>query len=205
MTRSPIKDGPSSRGSSPDVLTRQKSRAGELAWDAAAMAKRPSRDGRRSDGGPGWFLAGYAGIAGFLALEALTRRPGRAASLETSADDQGTTRMIVVAYGVAAELPLLLRRVPAPRLPAAAAPAGAALVAGHRPGVAALWWPALLGRAYPRRIDAEEQLLNRDLPGYAAYQERTKKLVPHALVSFSGGSRPSLPGTCGRCRSPDEH
>jgi protein-S-isoprenylcysteine O-methyltransferase Ste14 len=37
----------------------------------------------------------------------------------------------------------------------------------------------LLGRAYQRRIDAEEQLLNRDLPGYAAYQERTKKLIPH--------------------------
>ena len=96
MTRSPIKDGPSSRGSSPDVLTRPEGRA----WDAAAMAKRPSRGGRRSDGGPGWFLAGYVGIAGFLALEALTRKPGRAASLETSADDQGTTRMIVVAYGV---------------------------------------------------------------------------------------------------------
>src|SRR6202034_2016761 len=112
------KDGPSSRGSSPDVLG-----AVRPVWNAAAMAERPRPDGRRR-GGRGWFLAGYAGIAGFLALEALTRKPGRAASLETSADDQGTTRMIVVAYGVAAELPLLLRRVPAPRLPAAAAPVG---------------------------------------------------------------------------------
>lgn len=198
------------------------------------MAIRPSRDGRRSDGGLGWFLAGYAGIAGFLALEALTRKPGRAASLETSADDQGTTRMIVVAYGVAAELPLLLRRIPAPRLPAAAAPAGLAVQAAglalrawsmhtlggsytrtlrtgeeqfvvtagpyrlvRHPGYTGslLTWTGfaltsrsvpvlalvggLLGRAYQRRIDAEEQLLNRDLPGYSAYQERTKKLVPY--------------------------
>ena len=198
------------------------------------MAKRPSRDGRRSDGGLGWFLAGYAGIAGFLALEALTRKPGRAASLETSADDQGTTRMIVVAYGVAAELPLLLRRVPASRLPAAAAPVGlvvqaaglalrawsmrtlgdsytrtlrtgqeqAVVTAGpyrlvRHPGYTGslLTWTGfaltsrslpvlalvsgLLGRAYQRRINAEEQLLSRDLPGYATYQERTKKLVPH--------------------------
>jgi hypothetical protein len=37
----------------------------------------------------------------------------------------------------------------------------------------------LLGRAYQRRIHAEEQLLNRELPGYSAYQDRTKKLVPY--------------------------
>jgi protein-S-isoprenylcysteine O-methyltransferase Ste14 len=36
----------------------------------------------------------------------------------------------------------------------------------------------LLGRAYQRRIAAEEQLLRRDLPGNAAYSERTKKLIP---------------------------
>src|ERR1700753_2525350 len=190
------------------------------------MVKRPSRDGRRSDGGSGGFLAGYAGIAGFLALEALTRKPGRAASLETSADDQGTTRMIVVAYGAAAELPLLLRRVAAARRAGAARPAGrgggawsrrplddsyarrlrtdeeqAVVTAGpyrlvRHPGYTGslLTWTGfaltsrsvpvlalvggLLGRAYQRRIAAEEQLLSRDLPGYAAYQERTKKLIP---------------------------
>jgi protein-S-isoprenylcysteine O-methyltransferase Ste14 len=197
------------------------------------MGKRPAGDGRRRRGGQGWFVAGYVGIAGFLALEALTRQPGRAASLETSADDQGTTRMIVVAYGVAAELPLLLRRVPAPQLPPAAAPAGLALQAAglalrawsmrtlggsytrtlrtgeeqavvtagpyrlvRHPGYTGslLTWTGfaltsrsvpvlalvggLLGRAYQRRIAAEEQLLSRELPGYAAYQERTKKLVP---------------------------
>jgi hypothetical protein len=36
----------------------------------------------------------------------------------------------------------------------------------------------LLGRAYRRRILAEEQLLGRELPGFAAYAERTKKLIP---------------------------
>jgi protein-S-isoprenylcysteine O-methyltransferase Ste14 len=34
------------------------------------------------------------------------------------------------------------------------------------------------GEAYRRRIAAEEDLLRRDLPGYLAYSERTKKLVP---------------------------
>jgi protein-S-isoprenylcysteine O-methyltransferase Ste14 len=37
---------------------------------------------------------------------------------------------------------------------------------------------ALLGTAYQRRISAEELLLRRDLPGYASYCERTKKLIP---------------------------
>jgi protein-S-isoprenylcysteine O-methyltransferase Ste14 len=37
---------------------------------------------------------------------------------------------------------------------------------------------ALLGQAYRRRIVAEEQLLRRDLPGYAAYCGRTKRLIP---------------------------
>lgn len=170
----------------------------------------------------GWFLAGYAGIAGFLALEALTRQPGEAASLETSADDQGTTRLIVIAYGLAAELP------------PAAAPIGLAVQAAglglrawsmrtlggsytrtlragqEQPVVTAgpyrlvrhpgytgslLTWTGfaltsrsvpvlvlvagLLDRAYQRRIAAEEQLLRRDLPGYAAYSERTRKLIPY--------------------------
>jgi protein-S-isoprenylcysteine O-methyltransferase Ste14 len=36
----------------------------------------------------------------------------------------------------------------------------------------------LLGRAYRRRILAEEALLRRDLPGYADYSNGTKRLVP---------------------------
>jgi protein-S-isoprenylcysteine O-methyltransferase Ste14 len=37
---------------------------------------------------------------------------------------------------------------------------------------------ALLGHAYQRRMGAEEALLRRDLPGYAAYSRRTKKIIP---------------------------
>jgi len=37
---------------------------------------------------------------------------------------------------------------------------------------------ALLGGAYERRINAEEELLNHDLPGYSAYSQHTKKLIP---------------------------
>jgi len=65
----------------------------------------------------GWFLAGNAGIAGFLGLEALDRTPGSASSLNASRDDQGTTRIIAITYGLAAELPLVIRRLPAPQLP----------------------------------------------------------------------------------------
>ena len=38
----------------------------------------------------------------------------------------------------------------------------------------------LMGRAYRRRIQAEEQLLGRDLPGYREYTKRTKRLIPFA-------------------------
>ncbi|MGO8861695.1 MAG: methyltransferase family protein [Acidimicrobiales bacterium] len=37
---------------------------------------------------------------------------------------------------------------------------------------------ALLLPAYAHRMDAEERLLDRDLPGYADYRSHTKKLVP---------------------------
>jgi protein-S-isoprenylcysteine O-methyltransferase len=36
----------------------------------------------------------------------------------------------------------------------------------------------LLGVAYHRRVGAEEALLRRELPGYAAYSKRTKRLIP---------------------------
>ena len=36
----------------------------------------------------------------------------------------------------------------------------------------------LLGRVYQRRVRAEEQLLHRELPGYTAYSQHTKTLVP---------------------------
>lgn len=181
----------------------------------------------------GWFVAGYVGLAGFFALETRNRRPGSASSLKASTDDQGTTRSIVIAYGLASDLPLLLRRLPMPQLPPAVAPAGLLVQATglalrawsmrtlggaytrtlrteseqdvidagpyrfvRHPGYTGslLTWTGfalasrsapvvavvgtLLGRAYRRRIVAEEQLLLRTLPGYRDYQRRTKRLVP---------------------------
>jgi len=183
--------------------------------------------------GRGWFLAGYVGVAGFLALEALTRQRGTAASLEASDDDRGTTRAILAAYAVAGLAAPGLRRLPLPPLPRSVGPTGLAL---EGIGLAVRAWSmltlgrsytrtlrvqdehavidtgpyhlvrhpgylgslmiwtgfalssrsvpvaavtgALLGGAYRRRIAAEEQLLLRELPGYAAYRDRTNRIVP---------------------------
>jgi protein-S-isoprenylcysteine O-methyltransferase Ste14 len=181
----------------------------------------------------GWFLVGFAGIAGFFVVEGLARQRGTAASLDASRDDEGTTRGIVTASVAAATLAPLLRRVPVRPLPRGAAPVGLALEGAglalriwsmrtlgasysrtlrtadaqpvvddgpHRlirhPGYAGslLTWTGfaltsrslpvigmvtgLLGRAYRQRIAAEEAMLGRDLPGYALYSRRTKRLVP---------------------------
>jgi len=197
------------------------------------MAAQSSRQHRAARDPGKWFFAGYAGIAGFVALEALARQPGAASSLEASSRDQGTTRMIITAYACAAELPLLLRYLPLPPLPKVAGPAGLVIQAGglvlrawsmrtlgaaytrtlrtneqqrvidhgpyrlvRHPGYSGslLTWTGfalasrsapvivlvslLLGRAYQRRINAEEQLLNEELPGYGAYSQHTKKLIP---------------------------
>ena len=53
---------------------------------------------------------------------------------------------------------------------------GFALTSRSVPVIAAVG--ALLGTAYRRRIDAEEALLSRELPGYAAYCGRTRRLIP---------------------------
>jgi protein-S-isoprenylcysteine O-methyltransferase Ste14 len=179
-----------------------------------------------------WLLFGYAGIGGFFALEALTRKPGTASSMAAGADDQGTTRMIVTGYALAALAPAL-GWMRGPRVAPAVGPAGLALQAAglalrtwsmrvlgsaytrtlrtdehqrvvdsgpyrlvRHPGYSGslLTWAgfaltsrnpavivlmgALLGRAYRRRILAEEQLLRRELPGYADYCARTKRLIP---------------------------
>jgi protein-S-isoprenylcysteine O-methyltransferase Ste14 len=191
------------------------------------------RSGPARGGGRGWFLAGYAGIAGFFALEAASRQGGAAASLDASADDQGTTRMIVTGFASAVFLAPFARRLSPLRLPRAVVPAGLVLetaglalrtwsmetlgrsytrtlrTEGEQPVIdtgpyrlvrhpgylgSLLIWTGfgitsgsgpvmalvggLLGRAYRRRILAEDQLLRRELPGYAAYAERTKRLIP---------------------------
>jgi len=53
---------------------------------------------------------------------------------------------------------------------------GFALTSSSAPVLALI--AGLLGGVYRRRIIVEEQLLRRDLPGYATYSERTKKLIP---------------------------
>lgn len=187
----------------------------------------------RSGRGSGWFLVGYAGAAGFFALEATLRRKGSASSLTASPDDRGTTRMIIAAYMISAGVAPLLPRTALPELPRSAGPAGLGLetiglalrawsmrsLGGfysrtlrtedeqqvvdtgpyrwvRHPGYSGslLTWTGfaltsrslpvvalvagLLVGAYQRRITAEEQLLLRELPGYTAYTERTKKLFP---------------------------
>ncbi|MBV9350259.1 MAG: isoprenylcysteine carboxylmethyltransferase family protein [Mycobacterium sp.] len=102
-----------------------------------------------------WLLAGYGGLAGFFALEALTRKPGAASSLAASPDDRGTTRMIVTAYVVAAEAPLALRRVPLHQLPQLAGPVGMALQAS---GLALRTWSMrTLGTSYTRTLRTDDQ------------------------------------------------
>lgn len=126
---------------------------------AACMALRSRRTHRRrSRADTGWFLAGYAGVAGFFALETLTRQPGNASSLDTSSDDQGTARMIITAYALAADLPLLLRRLPVPQLPRMAGPIGLTTQAS---GLALRAWSMrTLGDSYTRtlRTDAEQSV-----------------------------------------------
>jgi protein-S-isoprenylcysteine O-methyltransferase Ste14 len=125
-----------------------------------------SRMGRRSrQGGRGWFLAGYAGVAGFFALEALTREHGSASSLDASPADEGTTGLIVTAFVLAAAAAPILDRVPTPRLPRVAGPAGLALeVAGL---TIRGWSMRTLGRSYTRTLRTEEQQQAIDTGPYA--------------------------------------
>ena len=106
-----------------------------------------------------WLLAGYAGLAGFFALERLFRQPGSASSLQAGEGDRGTTRMIAVAYGLAADLPLLARWLPGRPLPPTVAPVGLVVEAAGL-GVRA-WSMRTLGSSYSRtlRTDDQEQAL----------------------------------------------
>jgi protein-S-isoprenylcysteine O-methyltransferase Ste14 len=126
-----------------------------------------------SRGGIGWFVAGYAGVAGFFVLEAFTRERGAASSLSASDDDRGTTRMIVAAYAAAAVAAPLIRLRRRPQLPRAAGPLGIGLEAaglGLR-----VWSMRTLGRSFSRtlRVADAQHVVDRGPyrfvrhPGYA--------------------------------------
>ncbi|WP_367597430.1 methyltransferase family protein [Mycobacteroides abscessus] len=53
---------------------------------------------------------------------------------------------------------------------------GLALTTRNAPTIAVL--ATLMGRSYLRRITVEEALLQRALPEYSHYSDRTKKLIP---------------------------
>jgi protein-S-isoprenylcysteine O-methyltransferase Ste14 len=166
-------------------------------------------------------------------MEATARQPGEASSLEASADDAGTTKLILNAYGAALAFPVAGLVTTTARLPWWVRPGGLALEVA---GLCLRWWsmatlqasysrtlrnaqqgnliddgpysvlrhPGYLGSimtwvgfsltsasgpsvaavsgllsvAYRRRILAEEDLLLRDLPGYAEYTKRTSRLLP---------------------------
>jgi protein-S-isoprenylcysteine O-methyltransferase Ste14 len=179
------------------------------------------------------FLAGWAGLAGFIVLEGTVRRRGAASSLAAGEEDRGTTRLIVAAYAVAGLAPPVLLALGARRLPRPVAWLGlGAEAAGlglrawsmtvlgssysrtlrtgesqglvddgpygvvRHPGYlgSMLTWTgfaltsrsapvvaltaALMARAYRDRIRAEEELLARELPGYAEYMQRTRRFIP---------------------------
>jgi Isoprenylcysteine carboxyl methyltransferase (ICMT) family len=138
---------------------------------------------RRADG-LGWFVARYAGVAGFLLLDASTRKRGAASSLEQSPDDRDTTRMIVGAYVTAAMGVPLVRIIRPPHLPNAAGLVGVGLEAA-RLGLRA-WSMRTLGASYTRtlRVDGAQRVVDRGPyrfvrhPGYAAYSNRTRRLIP---------------------------
>lgn len=101
-----------------------------------------------------WFLAGYAGVAGFFLMEASARQHGSASSLATSRDDRGTTRLIVVAYATTVVAAPMLRRLSPEQLPRAAGPVGVGLQAlglGLR-----AWSMRTLGRSYTRTLRTEQ-------------------------------------------------
>jgi protein-S-isoprenylcysteine O-methyltransferase Ste14 len=126
-----------------------------------------------SSNGSGWLLAGYAGAAGFFVQELFLRRPGIASSLNASHDDNGTTRMLLTSAGLGYGLPLVLRRLPLPMMPSAAAATGLIIEAG---GLALrVWSMRTLGSFYTRtlRTTQEQHLVNTGPyrmirhPGYA--------------------------------------
>jgi protein-S-isoprenylcysteine O-methyltransferase Ste14 len=147
-----------------------------------------------------WLVAGYAGLAGFLALEATTRTAGDASSLEASEDDAGTTQLIVNAYAAALASPLVGVVVRTPRLPAWVRPAGAALEAT---GLVLRWWSmSTLKASYSRTLRGAQGDILIDVGPYAVvrhpgYLGSIMTWVGFALTSASGPSIAAATGLLG--------
>jgi protein-S-isoprenylcysteine O-methyltransferase Ste14 len=125
----------------------------EVSFDDTGGVSQIDRSSRRP--GKWWFVAGYAGVAGFFAVEAVARQRGRASSLDADQNDRDSTRMIVVAGVLAAALSPALRRLPLRPLPRSAAPLGLTLQAtglGLR-----IWSMRTLGSSYSRTLRAEQE------------------------------------------------
>lgn len=97
-------------------------RAPSRSCDAGAVSADRTPIGPRR--GLRWFVAGYAGVSGFLALETLVRQPGDASDLHAAKDDARSTRGIIVAFALAIVSAPLLRRLPVRPLPWICAPLG---------------------------------------------------------------------------------
>lgn len=107
-----------------------------------------SKSGPGSRGG--WLLAGYSGAGGFFVQELFLRQSGTASSLSVSHDEGGTTRTLLASSGLAYGLPLLLRRLPLPMMPPAAAATGLIMQAC---GLALrVWSMRTLGAFYTRTL-----------------------------------------------------
>jgi protein-S-isoprenylcysteine O-methyltransferase Ste14 len=145
-------------------------------------------------GGPpvGWLVAGYAGLTGFLVLEGVVRERGSASSLEDSTDDQGTTRLILSAYALAAVLPLLLRPLRLRRLPRSAGPVGLAIEAmglGVR-----LWSMRTLRGSYSRTLGTteEQQVIDEGPYRLIRHPGYLGSLLTWAGCSVASGSLPTV-------------
>jgi protein-S-isoprenylcysteine O-methyltransferase len=123
--------------------------------------------------GTGWFLAGYAGLAAFFALEASARQPGTASELGDSGHDAGSTRGIAAAFSLAACSAPPLRRTRVGPLPPSCGPIGLAVLGA---GIALRTWSMrTLSASYTRtlRVTNEQGVVDRGPyrhvrhPGYA--------------------------------------
>jgi len=150
----------------------------------------------------GWasLLAGYVGLGGFLALEATTRQPGEASSLEASSDDAGTTTLILNAYGAALALPVVGRVVRAGRLPNWVQPAGLVV---ELTGLGLRWWSmSTLKASYSRTLrNAQEDTLIDDGPyavvRHPGYLGSILTWVGFSLTSASGPTLVAVSGMLG--------